>query len=95
MSFARRTFSQDIRERESEAHSGYCRVKGCWQKIHSFHHRLANTIINNKHFPMFMQSQFNCAGVCEPHHIHNAAVAGLNISFREAVAYEQYLEKEN
>lgn len=92
MSFTRITFKAGVREAEAQAHSGYCRVKNCVEKIHSFHHRLANTKPNQKRFPLFLQSQFNCAGVCEPHHVNNASVPGLNVSEREAVAYELYLQ---
>lgn len=93
MGFSRITFSQDVREAEVEAHSGYCRIKNCLTKIHSFHHRLPNTKPNQKRFPLFLQSAFNCAGVCFVHHEHHASVQGLDISEREAAAYEQYFQQ--
>lgn len=88
---AEATFSQTVREAEANAHSGYCRVKPCIERIHSFHHRLPNTKANNKNYPLFLQSQFNCAGVCLRHHEHHASVPGLDISEREAAAFEAYL----
>lgn len=94
MRFVVETFSHDVREAESNAHSGFCRVKDCFSKVHSFHHRIPNTQVNLKLFPLFLQSAFNCAGVCEMHHVHHAAVPGLDISVREAAAYEQYLQNQ-
>lgn len=85
-------FSLIIKEREYDAHNGYCRVKGCVRKIHSFHHRLPNTKHNRKLYPHLIDSQFNCAGLCLEHHEHHATVEGLDITIKEAVIYEQDLE---
>jgi hypothetical protein len=85
-------FSLIVREREYDAHNGYCRIKGCVKKIHSFHHRLPNTKSNRKLYPKFIDSQFNCAGLCDHHHTFHASEAG-DITVKEAVIYEQYLEE--
>jgi len=87
------TFSQEIRMREMQAHNGYCRVKGCLKKIHSFHHRIPNTRYNRERFPLLIQHQFNCAGVCDEHHINHKSVACLDISQEEAQIYEQALKE--
>lgn len=87
----KKTFSVEVKIRESEAHTGYCRIKGCVKKIHSFHHRLPNTKSNQKKYPLFLQSQFNIAGLCDVHHINHSST-GIDITEREAAAYEEYLK---
>jgi len=85
------TFSNEVREAEWTAHNGYCRVEGCTEKIHSFHHRLPNTKANRKEFPLFLHSPFNCAGLCFNHHEGHRSVPNLDITEREAEIYERYL----
>jgi len=85
-------FSEEVRTNEYNVHNGYCRVKGCTNKIHSFHHRIENTKYNRKKFPLFIQSQMNCAGLCDQHHINHSSVACLDINEQEAMHYEKYLE---
>ena len=88
------TFSEQVRYDENKAHHGYCRVKGCTNKIHSFHHRLPNEKAYRKKFPLFIQSPFNCAGLCYDHH-EGHATSGVDITEREAQVYENFLyEKE-
>jgi len=84
-------FSEEVRSNEYSIHNGYCRVKGCVNKIHSFHHRIENTKHNRKKFPLFIQSQMNCAGLCEQHHVNHSSVSCLDISVQEAEAYENWL----
>ena len=57
----------------------------------SFHHRLPNKTEHQKRFPLFLQSQFNCAGVCNDHHEGHAGIPGLDVNVKEAAAYEEYL----
>jgi hypothetical protein len=84
-------FSDQTKRDESEAHNGYCRVKGCLERIHSFHHRVPNTITNRRLYPLFTQSPLNCAGLCFEHH-EGHATAGVDITEKEAAVYENFLQ---
>jgi len=87
-----KTFDEKTRQYESDAHTGYCRIEKCVNRIHSFHHRLPNTIANRKNFPLFLQSIFNIAGLCFEHHTYHSSV-GVDITEREAMAYEAFLRE--
>ena len=86
------TFSEQVRYDENVAHNGYCRVRGCTAKIHSYHHRIPNTITNREKYPLFIQSPLNCAGLCVDHH-EGHATAGVDVTDREAEVYETFLHK--
>ena len=86
------SFDLKTRESEYDAHNGFCRVKGCVKKIHSFHHRLKNTKVNRRDFSTFISSPFNCAGLCDLHHVNHSSVSGLDINSKEAMIYEEYLQ---
>lgn len=92
MGFTRETFPEGTRRAEADIHHGFCRVKGCFRKIHSFHHRVPNTKANRKRFPLFIQSQLNCAGLCFEHH-EGHSTAGVDISEKEAEVYELFLQE--
>jgi len=85
-------FSDLVRQDEREAHNGYCRVEGCLELIHSFHHRCPNTKGNRKKYPLFLQSPFNCAGLCIGHH-EGHKTAGVDVTEREAAVYEGHLSQ--
>ena len=82
-------FSEEVIFNEHKAHNGFCRIRGCVNKIHSFHHRLCNTDSNRKLFPLFLICQFNCAGLCELHHRNHASILCLDITEEEAEIYER------
>jgi len=86
------TFSECVRELVMEGQHGYCAAQGCTNPIQDFHHRLANTKTNRKLFPLFLQSVFNCCGLCHLHH-HDKSLAQFKISYDMARAYEQYLRE--
>ncbi len=86
------TFSEQVRYDENKAHHGFCRVKDCVERVHSYHHRLPNTQPNRKKFPLFIQSPFNCAALCFDHH-EGHATAGVDITDLEAEVYERFLTK--
>ena len=85
------TFSEQVRYDENVAHNGYCRVRGCVKKIHSYHHRLPNTKSNRAKYPLFIQSCFNIAGLCFDDH-EGHATSGVDITDREAQMYENFLQ---
>ena len=61
----------------------------CNKAIVDFHHRLHNTKTNRKLFPLFIDSIFNCAGVCRS--CHEKRKKEMDISYDMAKAYEEYL----
>ena len=85
------TFSPEVKQAVFNATSWYCWRKGCTEKIHSFHHKLKNNAYNREKFPLFINSIFNCAGLCFLHHTNNAGE--WNISEKVAEAYENWLKK--
>jgi len=87
------TFSPEVRKAVYNATSGYCWREGCTEKIHSFHHRLKNNRYNRERFPLFIQSIFNCVGLCYGDHRDHSAE--WDITEKQAEAYENYLKKIN
>lgn len=59
-------FSVEVINAITKAQNHYC--ANCLNKIHSFHHKLSNTKANQKKYPLFLQSPFNCVGLCEKCH---------------------------
>lgn len=81
-------FSPETRQAIFDSQGGMCAVKGCLNPIHSFHHCKANTKTNRKLYPLFLQSIFNCKGLCIKHHINYAI---WNITDALCRAYETWL----
>ena len=72
------------------AQGGLCAVEGCRNKIVDYHHRKHNTKTNNKLYPLFIPSIFNCKGLCTKHHTNYAQ---WNITDALCRAYEEWLER--
>ena len=87
----RPNFTRWVRESVYEAQNGYCRCKDCLNKIDEFHHRMPNTVMNQKLYPFFLQSPFNCVGLCRACH-GSAAMHQFKITIKEAQFYELYLQ---
>lgn len=85
-------FPSEVRIIMSEVYNGYCCVEGCYEKIHSYHHRLPETEYYMKKFPLFIHSPFNCAPVCNKHHVNHRQFPELNISEKEAKVFEEFLQ---
>ena len=73
-----------------KASHGYCTAPGCVSKGIEFHHRVPNTVPNNKLYPLFLHSIFNCAFICRACHSNHNHVFNISSSF--ARAYEIYLK---
>ena len=87
----KKTFSADVRALMLNATNGYCSAPGCASSGLEFHHRVPNTVTNNKLYPLFLHSVFNCAFVCrECHSNHNHV---FNIGSSTAMAFELYLKE--
>ena len=82
-------FSRETKESVDRAQHGYCRL--CDRRIADFHHRVHNTATNRKLFPVFIQSIFNCVGLCRQCHTHKTHL--VSILLDEAVEYEQALRE--
>jgi len=84
----RRSFSREVCELVYKAQNGYCKL--CLNKIVDYHHRLPNTKTNNKLYPHFIHSIFNCYGLSRGCHL--ARKKEVSITPDEAMAYECWLK---
>jgi len=88
---SRSGFPRDVKEMVCQAQHGIC--KCCNKPLVEFHHIIPNTKTNRKLFPHFIDSPFNCAGLCRKDH------ECANSLFREwltldiAIMYEGYLKE--
>ena len=82
-------FDKTTREQVSVAQGGYCKL--CEKAIRDFHHKLHNTTANRKLFPLYIQSVFNCVGLCRQ--CHTDSSWKFNITELEAAMYEQALQE--
>jgi len=86
-----KTFSPETREAMFLAGNGYCQCsKECVKPAHDCDHIIPNTKPNNKLFPLFLHSPFNCM-------IRNRGCheqKGMKpITLSQARVYEEYLER--
>lgn len=86
----KQTFSQEVRENMSFVFNGYCSFEGCLEKAVDGHHKLPNTKVNQRKFPLFLQSPINFAPGCRKHHQDGKLD---KITEKEAEVYEWWLEK--
>lgn len=87
---ASKTFDRDVRELARKAANGYCVGEGCQNKGVEFHHRVPNTLSNNRNYPHLLHSIFNCAFVCRDCHANRTYQ--FRIAPSMALAYELYLK---
>lgn len=71
---------------------GFCMSEGCVNKGVDLHHRLSNTKLNNKKFPLFLQSIFNCILLCRKCHTNYSLLKNVNITDQQAECYEKWLQ---
>ena len=83
-------FSGKVRCAVFDAQEGMCAVDGCYERIRDFHHCKPNTKTNNKLYPLFIPSIFNCKGLCTKHHTNYAQ---WNITDALCHAYEEWLKR--
>ena len=86
-------FSPDTVRLLKASTNGYCAIPGCIAEADDLHHRLPNTKLNNKRFPLFIQSIFNAIQLCRKHHEHYGEMKWLTITDRQAECYEVWLQK--
>ena len=88
-----KTFSGDVREAILESYNYFCCVRGCTTPADEIHHALHNTELNNKKYPLFINSIFNARPVCKSCHDNYALhKAELEINEKQAKVYEEYLK---
>ncbi len=84
------TFSPETRALAVRLGNGYCQCSvGCTESAQEIHHKLANTKVNQKLFPLFIQSVFNA---CPINHGCHMTKPLPRISAHKAGIYEEYLQ---
>ncbi len=85
-----RTFSPKTRELALRMSNGYCQCSpDCVEKVTEFHHKLPNTQVNQKLYPLFLHSIFNCCPIAHGCHMNKPKP---RISAMEAAAFEEFLQ---
>jgi hypothetical protein len=84
------TFSLWVRSYVADAQNSRCFL--CCDPIDDFHHRLPNTVCNRAKYPLFIQSPFNCAGLCRRQHDSSDKYL-IRINEAHAEIYELWLRK--
>ena len=80
-------FSEETKQEVWSSQNSVCKL--CTKKINDFHHRLENTVSNNKLFPLFVQSVFNCVGLCRDCHANKTSDPAIRKpTLQEAAMYE-------
>jgi len=85
-------FSEYVYKLAMDMTNGFCMVHGCLNQVNDLHHRLSNTKLNFKKFPLFLQSIFNCFPICREHHDDYSLLKNVKITEQQAEAYEQWLK---
>lgn len=82
-------FPVNIQRQVFEAQNGMCAVLNCYNTIQDFHHRLPQNKTNRKLYPLFIDSPFNCVGLCRDCHTNRSHLFRINDKL--AQVYEDYL----
>ena len=82
-------FSKDVKESVRRGQNGYCYF--CTERIRDFHHMLHNTATNRSLFPLFINSIFNCVGLCRACHSLRQNENGAKVTEDMAREYEEAL----
>jgi len=88
----RPNFSEGTKQGIYASQNGFCAVPGCLEKIVDIHHRLANTKVHQKLYPLFLQSPFNGVGISRGCH-QGPEKEQFKITEQQARMYEEYLQK--
>lgn len=83
-----KTFNENTRRLALRSTSGYCSYDGCNNRATEFHHKMPNTKTNQKIYPLFLQSIFNCFPICNDCHMSKPKI---KISYALANSYEEWL----
>ena len=84
------TFSPEVREQMWFVSAGYCQCKPeCVKTIMEYDHIVPNTVPNNRLFPLFLHSPFNCKPINQACHMQKGK---SSITLTQASVYEKYLQ---
>lgn len=81
-------FPEHVRHDVGKAQHWVC--KHCTKRIDDFHHKLPNTKPNRERFPLFLNSPFNCVGLCKTCHEKYPHLYRVSEALSEV--YEDYLD---
>lgn len=85
-----KTFSDKTRSMMLVASGGYCQCSTlCQQPVTEYHHNVPNTKINQRLWPLFLQSPFNCIPINNGCHLNKPLPQKPNEA--TIAAYEEYL----
>ncbi len=84
-------FDKETQIQVAEAQNFYCANEGCYEKIHSTHHKLHDNVTNQFKFPLFIDSIFNAIGLCMK--CHRDFSHKFRITIAMAELFENYLRK--
>lgn len=85
-----KTFSPRTREMMLRVSNGKCQCSfECVKQVTEFHHKLPNTKVNQKLFPLFLQSPFNCLPINNDCHMSKPKI---KVSESEATVFEEFLK---
>lgn len=87
---AKPNFSKEIRDEIFQAQHGRC--LNCGSPIDDFHHRVSNTHTNRQLYPNFIQSVFNCVGLCRSCH-DSGDIYKYSIPLGLRAVYEEALKR--
>jgi hypothetical protein len=85
-----KTFSDKTRSMMLVASNGYCQIKNCYNKVTEFHHIVANTEVNQRLYPLYLQSPFNCFAICND--CHMTKPLPVRPPEHAVACYEEYLQ---
>jgi len=84
-----KSFSEETRRSMLLASNGFCQCNPeCVETVDEFDHIVPNTKPNNKLFPLFLHSPFNCCPINRGCHQNKGK---KSITLSEAKVYEEYL----
>lgn len=82
-------FNRETRELAFRIAHGYCQHSNdCAERANEIHHKLSNTQVNRRRFPLFIDSIFNA---CPINHGCHMGKPLPRIREHEAEIYEEYL----
>ncbi len=82
-------FSEDLKNKVLDIYGGFCANFNCTNMATEFHHIVPNTEVNQKLYPLFLQSPFNCYPIC--HDCHMTKPLPAKPPERLIILFEEYL----
>ena len=83
----KKTFNDKTRLAVLSSSHGFCQCsRDCTEKAVEFHHRFSNTKVNQKKYPLFLQSPMNCLPISRDCHINARHLPESLVQ-----VYEEYL----